>query len=235
MTGGSPKILLIDDDVKLCTLMQEYLGTQGMILDTVTTGKAGLDSLKNTSYDLVILDLMLPDMNGLEVLTQIRQSHDIPVLILSAQKGEGDRVVGLEMGAEDYVSKPFYPRELLARLRVIFRRQYADIPKVITLRGLTINMNSMEGFLDGRPLNLTSFEFRIMAEMIRHPGRVFTREQLMDCAAGRDMRAYDRTIDMHIASIRRKLEDSPTCPRYIKTIRGTGYILLKQPSSTENS
>ncbi len=231
MNAMESKILLIDDDVKLCALMQEYLGAQGMHLDTANTGKAGLEALQHIPYDLVILDLMLPDVHGLEVLTRIRQLHTVPVLILSAQKEEGDRVVGLEMGADDYVSKPFYPRELLARLRVIFRRQHGDHPEILTLRGLSVNLDSMEGFLDGRPLNLTSFEFRILAAMMRHPGRVFTREQLMEHAAGRDTNAYDRSIDMHIAGIRRKLEDSPTCPRYIKTIRGTGYILLKQSAN----
>ncbi len=243
MAGVSPRILIIDDDEKLCALVRDYLTPQGFSVNAVTQGAEGLREALDGQYDLVLLDLMLPDMNGLEILRQLCRDSAVPVVILSAQGSEADRVTGLEMGADDYISKPFSPRELLARLRALLRRiqtgaapkeeeDGAGGPELLTLRGLAVSLSSMEARLDGRPLFLSPFEFRLLAEMIRRPGRVFTREHLMDCVAERDLGAFDRSIDMHISSIRRKLNDNPRFPQYLKTIRGSGYVLLRQPSCT---
>lgn len=238
MENPIARILFIDDDEKLCALMHDYLTPQGFALKTCTRGAEGLRAaLDDNQYDLILLDLMLSDMHGLEILRQLRGQSSIPVIILSAEGSEVDRVTGLEMGADDYISKPFSPRELLARLRAVLRRMGTespmkgpDDPDVAVLRGLRVNLNSMEAELDSKPLNLSAFEFRLLAEMIRRPGRVFSREHLMDCVAERDLGVFDRSIDMHISTIRRKLGDNPRYPQYLKTIRGAGYTLLKQPS-----
>lgn len=238
----SPHILLIDDDEKLCALMRDYLSPQDMEVSIALKGADGLRLAREEHCDLILLDLMLPDMNGLEILRELRRTSSVPIIILSAQDSEADRVAGLEMGSDDYISKPFSPRELLARLRAVLRRipQTAQGDRTtsssdghLTLRGLEVDLDSMEASLDGRLIPLTSYEFRILAEMMKHPGHVFTREYLMDCVAERDLGAFDRSIDMHISSIRRKLGDSPRFPRYLKTIRGTGYILLKKESRRE--
>lgn len=229
------RVLFIDDDEKLGGLMRDYLEPYGFDLSVAPTGEAGLAAASREPFDAVLLDMMLPDIDGLEVLRRLRQESGLPVVILSAQSDETVRIVGLEMGADDYVPKTFSPRELLARLRAVIRRTQGTTgadsaegaPEALVVRGLIIDPVSMEARLDGRPLDLTALEFRMLQCLAAHPGRVFNRESLLESVAGRDFSSFDRSIDMHISSIRRKLGDDPRCPAYIKTVRGMGYTLLK--------
>jgi DNA-binding response OmpR family regulator len=228
-------VLLIDDDEKLCALMGDYLEPHGFDLTLAGDGESGLAAALSAHFDAVLLDMMLPGMDGLEVLKRLRQECSVPVVILSAQNEEADRIVGLEMGADDYVPKNFSPRELLARLRAVIRRAQAEAGEehglgdtpAITIGPLVMDTRSMEARLNGRLLDLTALEFRLLYGMASQPGRVFSREQLLDLAAGRDFTSFDRSIDMHISSLRRKLGDDPRVPIYIKTMRGLGYIFLK--------
>jgi DNA-binding response OmpR family regulator len=229
------QVLFIDDDEKLCALMRDYLEPYGFDLTVAPTGEAGLQAALTTPFDAVLLDMMLPDIDGLEVLRRLRQESGLPVVILSAQAEEMVRIVSLEMGADDYVPKTFSPRELLARLRAVIRRSQANVGAgqeengkgSLTVRSLVMDPSSMEARLDGRLLDLTALEFRMLHCMAAHPGRVFSRESLLEMAVGRDFCSFDRSIDMHISSLRRKLGDDPRCPTYIKTVRGMGYTLMK--------
>jgi DNA-binding response OmpR family regulator len=216
--------------------MRDYLEPHGFDLTVARDGGQGLAAAMAASFDAVLLDMMLPDMDGLEVLKHVRQHSGMPVVILSAHNEETDRIVGLEMGADDYVPKTFSPRELLARLRAVIRRSQAgtgpDKPdgsgESVVVGGLAIDSRSMEARLDGKLLDLTAIEFRLLFGMASQPGRMFSRERLLELAAGRDFNSFDRSIDMHISSLRRKLGDDPRYPSYLKTVRGMGYTLLKQ-------
>lgn len=230
----SSSLLLIDDDAKLCSLMRDYLEPQGFVLTIRADGVSGLHSALEQEFDAVLLDMMLPDMDGLEVLRRLRQAKTTPVIILSAQDEEASRIVGLEMGADDYVPKTFSPRELLARIRAVVRRtapvveassELADA--TLTVRGLSLNAQTLEAHIDGRLVELTTLEFRILYGMASQPGRVFTRENLLELAVGRDFNRYDRSVDMHISTLRRKIGEDPREPAYIKTVRGMGYTLVK--------
>lgn len=227
-------LLLIDDDSKLCALMRDYLEPHGFNMTIRENGTTGLAIGLAHNFEVILLDMMLPDMDGLDVLRRLRQHKDTPVIILSAQDEEASRVVGLEMGADDYVPKTFSPRELLARIRAVVRRTQlptvppsTESPPLLTIRGLSMNQSTLEAFMNGQPLDLTALEFRILYGMASQPGRVFTRENLLELAAGRDFNRYDRSIDMHISTLRRKLGEDPRFPVYIKTIRGMGYSIAK--------
>ena len=208
--------LLVDDDAKLCGLLRDYLEGFGFSLDVAEDASSGLEKAVANEYDVILLDLMLPDMDGLDVLRRLREIGSTPIVIFSAQDEEASRIVGLEMGADDYVPKAFSPRELLARVRAVLRRAQP------------VQAERKEPEEDGVPMDLTALEFRILFGMAAHPGRVFTRENLLELAVGREFSRYDRSVDMHISTLRRKLGDDPHNPAYLKTIRGMGYTLLPE-------
>lgn len=226
------KVLLVDDDQKLCRLIQEYLKPMGYEVDAVYTGKDGLENALTGKYHVMILDVMLPGMDGFEVLKALRKDSDMPVLMLTARGDETDRIVGLEVGADDYLPKTFSTRELLARLRAVTRRYYRPVssaapePPEATLvaENLAIHSKSREVYLDGELLNLTPIEYDLLVSLAKAAGRVLTRDQLLDSVAGRSYDVFDRSIDVHISSLRRKLKDDPRDPTYIKTIRSAGYM-----------
>ena len=226
------KILLIDDDVKLSQMVQEYLEPLGYKIETAETGKSGVEKMQNGKFDAVILDVMLPEMNGFEVLKEIRKTSSIPVLMLTALGDESDRIVGLELGADDYLPKTFSSRELLARLRSVLRRsaitkeQFLIDDSEIAVKGLVIKPKTRSADLNGETLHLTPIEFDLLHFLAIAKDRILTRDQLLDEIAGRNFEVYDRSIDVHISSLRRKLGDDPKNPKFIKTIRATGYMLI---------
>ena len=228
--------LLVDDDAKLRGLLRDYLEGFGFSLDVAEDASSGLEKAVANEYDVILLDMMLPDMDGLDVLRRLREIGSTPIVIFSAQDEEASRIVGLEMGADDYVPKAFSPRELLARVRAVLRRaqpvqaerKEPEEDGVVRVRGLWMDRKSMKARMDGVPMDLTALEFRILFGMAAYPGRVFTRENLLELAVGREFSRYDRSVDMHISTLRRKLGDDPHNPAYLKTIRGMGYTLLPE-------
>ena len=225
------RILMIDDDVKLCRLVGDYLAPFGFNVTSVYRGTDGLEKIKNDTFDAVILDVMLPGMDGFEVLKQIRQISMVPVLMLTALGDESDRIVGLEIGADDYLPKTFSNREMLARLRAVTRRsqiaskQSKTEQDETTVGEVYINSSTREAALEGKPLSLTALEFDLLLCLTRSAGKVLTRDTLLDEIAGRNYDVFDRSIDVHISSLRRKLGDDFKNPRYIKTVRSVGYML----------
>lgn len=232
-------LLIIDDDIKLVQLVREYLQPQGFTLDAEHDGEAGLRRLqhleKDQDYDLVILDLMLPGIDGLEVCRRLRRRNDVPVLMLTARGDETDRIVGLEIGADDYLPKPFNPRELLARIRAILRRSTdtdhsdADTGAETSLLvgPLEIEPGTRQATLSDRPIELTTAEFDILYTLARSAGRVLSRDQLLQEIHGPGWAAYSRSIDVHISRIRAKIENDPKHPQILKTVRGIGYQLSR--------
>ncbi len=226
------KVLIIDDDVKLCRLVKDYLGPMGFEVDAAHTGAGGLKKALSGNFHVLILDVMLPEMDGFEVLKQLRKESDIPVLMLTALGDETDRIVGLEMGADDYLPKTFSTRELLARLRAVTRRYYHKSgtqlhdEDSLSIGDLRINNSSRSAQLKGDTLMLTPIEFDLLASLAKAAGRVLTRDQLLDAVAGRDYEVFDRSIDVHISSLRRKLGDNPREPIFIKTVRSAGYMFI---------
>jgi DNA-binding response OmpR family regulator len=230
------KILLVDDDVKLSSMVKEYLAPLGYEIETAETGKSGVEKAKTGQFDAVILDVMLPEMNGFEVLKEIRKTSAVPVLMLTALGDESDRIVGLELGADDYLPKTFSSRELLARLRSVIRRSVITKEQMliedeeITVKDLVIKPQTRSASLKGETLHLTPIEFDILHYLARSKDRILTRDQLLDEIAGRNFEVYDRSIDVHISSLRRKLGDDPKNPKFIKTVRATGYMLIDESS-----
>lgn len=228
------KILLVDDDVKLSSMVKEYLEPLGYEIETAVTGKSGVEKAKNSEFDAVILDVMLPEMNGFEVLKEIRKTSAVPVLMLTALGDESDRIVGLELGADDYLPKTFSSRELLARLRSVIRRskitqEHSLIDDAeITIKDLVLKPQKRSAVLNGEDLHLTPIEFDLLHYLASAKNRILTRDQLLDEIAGRNFEVYDRSIDVHISSLRRKLGDDPKDPKFIKTIRATGYMLIDE-------
>lgn len=227
------KILMIDDDAKLCRLVKDYLEPMGYEVETAHTGPAGLEKVVAGNFQAVILDVMLPGMNGFEVLRQIRRISVVPVLMLTALGDESDRIVGLEIGADDYLPKTFSTRELLARLRAVIRRSQISAVQVpadteeITVNELHVNASARRATLDGQTLTLTPVEFDLLFCLARSADRVLSRDQLLDEISGRNYEVFDRSIDVHISSLRRKLGDDPKTPRFIKTVRSAGYLLIR--------
>lgn len=230
----SPRLLLIEDDQRLCKLVKEYLENMGYAVVLAHTGPAGLDLALSGGFHAVILDVMLPGLDGFEVLRRLRVHSQVPVLMLTGRGEEADRIVGLEMGADDYLPKTFSTRELLARLRAVLRRSMLteslkgdrrDTP--ITIGDLYIDPGSHTAFLGGQPLQLTRQEFDLLLSLGRASGRVKTREQLLLEVADRDFEGFDRTIDVHISSLRKKLGDDAKAPRWIETVRGVGYLFRR--------
>ena len=238
MTIGE-RILIIDDDEKLCRLVQEYLDTMGYEVENAHTGTEGLKKALGRDYHAVILDVMLPEMDGFELLKQLRAESLVPVLMLTSRGDETDRIVGLEMGADDYLPKTFSTRELLARLRSVIRRSQMtpEAPKKaemgLCFGSLRLNEDSHEAFLDKNRLDLTPIEYQLLRCLAKAKGRVLSREQILDVVADRNFDVFDRSIDMHISSLRGKLGDTPKDPRFIRTVRGVGYLFI--PSLSETS
>src|SRR5947209_6201107 len=231
------RILVIDDDVELCSLVSEYLRPEGFQVEAVHDGKTGLARAISGDHLLVVLDVMLPGLNGFDVLRRIRDGSRIPVLLLTARGEDVDRIVGLEIGADDYLPKPFNPRELVARIRAILRRSgkrsEKDVPEIIRVGDVELDPATRTVLHHGKPVELTSVEFELLQVLLREAGRVVTREALVDEVLGRKFSPFDRSIDMHVSKIRRKLEDSED-GEHIKTIRGSGYIFaLARPKSTK--
>jgi DNA-binding response OmpR family regulator len=237
MHPSPPRLLLIEDDVRLCRLVKDYLETMGYSLSMAHTGPSGLALALAGKFHAILLDVMLPGMDGFEVLRQIRAQSSVPVLMLTGRGEEADRIVGLEMGADDYLPKTFSTRELLARLRAVLRRSIiteaatADKRNApLAIGGLFIDPGSHTASMNAQPLLLTRQEFDLLLSLARASGRVKTREQLLLETAERDFESFDRSIDVHISSLRKKLGDDAKSPRWIDTIRGVGYM-LKQPGS----
>ncbi|TMQ21542.1 MAG: response regulator transcription factor [Candidatus Rokuibacteriota bacterium] len=231
MVVNRPAVLLVEDDARLASMVAEYLGRHEVDVTVVADGERGLAALRRGRFDVVLLDVMLPGIDGLEVCRRIRATPEwraLPVLMLTARGEDVDKIVGLELGADDYLAKPFNPRELLARLRAVLRRGAADAPRArFTAGRLTVDFDAREVELDGRRVVLTHHEFELLAALARAGGRVLSREQLMDALKGQEYEAFDRSIDVHVSKLRAKLEKDPRAPRYIKTVRGVGYALVR--------
>ena len=226
------RVLIVDDDVQLCRLLSERLGTEGFTLESVHDGIHGLERALSMEHSLVVLDLMLPGMGGLDLLRRLRAKSPIPVLILTARGEDIDRILGLEIGADDYVPKPFNPRELIARIRAILRRTSnaaAPVGPLIT-GDIRLDPQSREASLKEIPLNLTSVEFTLLELLLRQAGHVVTREQLTESVLGRKLGPFDRVIDVHISNIRKKLGPSDHGQR-IKAVRGSGYLFAARPEA----
>jgi two-component system OmpR family response regulator len=220
------RVLCIDDDRRLYELLASYFDPNGVTLVHALDGEKGLAALDRDVFDAVLLDVMMPGMDGLEVCRRIRQTKQVPVIMLTARGDEADRVVGLELGADDYVPKPFSPRELLARLRAVLRRsQRSAVDAEIVLGGLSIDVGARRVRVGAELADLTGLEFDILLALARRPGRVVPRETLLAEAGRDDVTVNDRTVDVHVSHLRRKLGDDPKAPRLIKTVRGVGYVL----------
>ncbi|MCX6967262.1 MAG: response regulator transcription factor [Verrucomicrobia bacterium] len=227
---NAARVLLIDDDRKLCRLIADYLDAMGYSASFVHTGPEGVKAATEEAWNAVILDVMLPGLDGFEVLKQIRRKSDVPVLMLTARGDEADRIVGLEIGADDYLPKTFSTRELLARLRAVMRRAARpagmEAPLELVAGPLRVYPEMRKASLDGTPLTLTPVEFDLLACLARAPGRIRTREQLLEEIRERDYEVFDRSIDVHISALRKKLGDDPKEPRFIQTVRSAGYMLI---------
>lgn len=219
-------------------MLAEYLENNGLRVGTLASGMQIVRTLTAQPVDIVILDIMLPEKDGLEVLKEIRGAYRIPVIMLTAKGDETDRIVGLELGADDYLAKPFNPRELLARIKAVLRRSTLqegadDHPtpadRVIEAAGLRLNCLSQTVLIDGKPLELSTTEYKLLEVLMKHPNTVLSRDQLMTLVRGKDFMAFDRSIDVHVSKLRSKLESEPRSPRRIKTIWGTGYMFVDQP------
>jgi len=222
-------ILLIDDDAELCSLLSEFLQREGFTVDCEHEGKQGLEKAGKPGVDLVVLDVMLPGVDGFEILRRLRRESDVPVMMLTARGDDVDRIVGLELGADDYLPKPFNPRELAARIRAILRR-YEPRPAAtsgrLEVNGVTLDPGTREVFAGGTLVELTTFEFDILEMLMRSAGRVLSRDKLMESFYHRKATPFDRSIDMHISHLRKKLENGDAL---IKTIRGAGYQFSRTP------
>jgi DNA-binding response OmpR family regulator len=237
---GRTRVLVIDDDKKLCRLIKDYLEPMGYEIATAHTGPDGVEKATSDNWQAVILDVMLPGMDGFEVLKQIRKSSDVPVLMLTARGEEADRIVGLEIGADDYLPKTFSTRELLARLRAVTRRAGRttaragadDAEPELVVGPLHVNPNTRTAVLGDQPLTLTPVEFDLLASLARARGRVKTREALLEEIRDRNYDVFDRSIDVHISALRKKLGDDPKTPRFIRTLRAAGYMLINPDHET---
>jgi DNA-binding response OmpR family regulator len=226
--GLSLRVLCIDDDTRLYELLASFLEPNGVTLVHAADGRQGLAALDAGVFDAVLLDVMMPGINGLEVCKRIRQKSRVPVIMLTAKGDETDRVVGLELGADDYVPKPFSARELLARLRAVLRRSAPEASAAtLTVRDIVIDVPARDVRIAGAAVELTGIEFDILVTLARRPGRVVPRETLLSQAGRDDVTVGDRTVDVHVSHLRRKLGDDPRAPRLIKTVRGVGYVLAK--------
>jgi len=227
------RVLVVDDDTKTVELVKLYLNRDGYRVLTAYDGVEALCLAREGHPDLIVLDLMLPGIDGLEVCQTLRAESDVPIIMLTAKTTDQDKLKGLELGADDYVTKPFSPRELAARVRAVLRRLPGERgPTEVKHGELTVNFSKYEASLAGRPLNLTAAEFKLLGVLVKEPGRVFSRAEIIEKALGYDFEGFDRTIDVHVLNLRRKLEPDPSHPRYIKTVYGAGYKLSEVGSET---
>lgn len=237
-----PKILLVDDDIDLTELLAELLSLEGFETQVVHNGQDGLNALEHQSYDLVLLDVMMPVLNGIETLKQIRQKYSLPVLMLSARDDEIDRVLGLELGADDYLPKPFNDRELVARIKAILRRTVGNKETIIEMAhsevveerkflqfgGVELHPGRQQAIFQGKDLDLTGTEFALLEILVKHPGQILSRELLSLEILGKRLTPYDRAIDMHISNLRKKLPERNDNLPWFKTLRGRGYLLVTE-------
>ena len=222
------RVLVVDDDVKTVELVKLYLNRDGHKVLVAYDGVEALRLAREGHPDLIVLDLMLPGIDGLEICRILRNESDVPIIMLTARTTDEDKLTGLGLGADDYVTKPFSPRELAARVRAVLRRLPGERGPAEIKRGeLTVNFVKHKAFLAGRPLNLSPTEFKLLGVLAREPGRVFSRAQLIEEALGYDFVGFDRTVDVHILNLRRKLEPDPNHPEYIQTVYGVGYNFLE--------
>lgn len=222
------QMLLIEDDARLAGMVRDYLGGSGFAVTIAGTGAEGLALQRERGFDAVILDLMLPDMDGLEVCRALRAAGSVPILMLTAKGDPMDRIVGLELGADDYLPKPFEPRELLARLRAILRRGRVEgQAEILRFGRLEIDPRAMEARIEDRSCALTTHQFKLLEIMARAAGRVLSRDYLMDQLKGGNLEAFDRSIDVHVSRIRGEIEDDPKHPRRVITVRGAGYVFAQ--------
>lgn len=229
------KILMIDDDMKLVALVRDYLEPHGFELVAAHDGPAGLEMFRESAAKMIILDLMLPGLDGLEVCRQIRAKSDVPIVMLTARGEETDRIVGLELGADDYLPKPFNPRELLARIKAILRRASSSSGKeerrpTLSAGAVTLCPSTRRVTVGNREVELTTAEFDLLQVLMASAGRVLSRDQLMQQLHGTNWSYYDRSIDVHVSRIRQKIEGDPRKPKLLKTIRGVGYQLIRPES-----
>jgi DNA-binding response OmpR family regulator len=223
------RLLIIEDDASLAAMLGEYLGTQGFRVSVRGTAGDGLTLLGREAFDALILDVMLPDADGFDVCRRVRADSDLPILMLTARGEETDRIVGLELGADDYLPKPFNPRELAARLRAILRRRGAGArSEVLRFGRLEVDRGARAVRIDGEERPLTSYQFDLLWALAQNAGRVMSRDALMDKLRGDQFDAFDRSLDVHISRIRAAIEDDPKHPRRIITVRGAGYLLAKR-------
>jgi DNA-binding response OmpR family regulator len=223
------RALLIDDDRELGRLLTDYLGPHGVELDHAETGATGLERLETRSYDVVLLDVMLPGADGFEICRRIRRKHDVPIVMLTARGDDTDRIVGLELGADDYVPKPFNPRELLARVRAVMRRARPNaVSEKLSVGAIEIDVPGHRVSVDGKDVVLTSFEFRLLVILARRAGETVPREELAGALKGGGYDpSVDRSLDVHVSHLRQKLGDDAREPKRIRTIRGVGYVLVR--------
>ncbi len=221
------KVLVVDDETKIVKLVRAYLEQAGYAVVEAGDGQTALIQARREKPDLVVLDLGLPGIDGLEVARTLRREGDVPIIMLTARVEDTDKIVGLELGADDYVTKPFNPRELMARVRAVLRRTSGATPAPEILRAgkITVDVNGHTATLEGRDLDLTPTEFDLLAVLVQNPGRVFTRLELLDRVQGYAYDGYERTVDAHIKNLRAKLGDDPRRPRYVETVYGVGYKL----------
>jgi len=222
-------VLIVDDEPEIIRLVRDYLERAGFEVMTATTGAAALREFTRRAPDLVILDLTLPETDGLDVARAIRRAGDVPIIMLTARSEEADRVAGLELGADDYVTKPFSARELVARVRAVMRRAQIAATRDDIVRvgeSMVLDAPRMHVQVDGREVALTATEFQLLLYMARQPGRVFTRAQLLDAVHGVAIESYERAIDAHVKNIRHKIESDPRAPRHLQTVFGVGYRLV---------
>ncbi len=228
-------LLMIEDDVRLAGMVSDYLAASGFAVSHAPDAQTGLARLQSAGVDLVILDLMLPDMDGLQVCQRIRALPgalgQVPVLMLTAKGDPMDRIIGLEMGADDYLPKPFEPRELLARIKAILRRKGSDTPSdthAMQFGSLEIDRDARRVSVKGQPCELTSYQFDLLVALAERAGRVLSRDQIMEAVRGRELEAFDRSIDVHMGRIRAAIEADPKAPQRILTVRGVGYVFARQ-------
>jgi DNA-binding response OmpR family regulator len=228
------RVLLVDDDVQLCKLLHERLAIEGFTMEMAHDGRIGLERALSMEHALVVLDLMLPGIGGLDVLQKLRKASPVPVLILTARGDDADRITGLEMGADDYVPKPFNPRELIARIRAILRRTVRSevFSGPLVVGDISLDPSSREAWLEGAPLHLTSVEFTLLEVLMRDAGHILSREQLTQAVLGRKLGAFDRVIDVHISNLRKKLGAGQDSLR-IKSVRGSGYLFVPRPCAKD--